>query len=384
VDRRTFLLNSAATAGALGLSPLGIAPALAQCGFPSASQGGASGWDMASRKLLVIDACGSIDSQSIAVKPEVLRQCMDSGVTAVNWTVSDTTFEGTVQNMAFVEAMAENDPAHFLVVRRHADIARAAQSHAIGFIQGFQDPGPIEPSLDRLEAFRWLGVLIMQLTYNNRGLYGDGCLEPGNAGLSKLGRAAVERMNTLGIAVDLSHCGQRTTAEGIAASKKPPLITHAGCSAVHAHPRNKDDREIKAMADRGGVMGIYFMPYLVASPTSPSREHVLAHLDHALQVAGTDHVGIGTDGGLNTVPDTPEERKHIQEGMAQRQKLGIAAPEEDRPPYSPDLNTPQRLEIVAAGLQKKGYSTEVVEKVLGGNFNRAFGEIWIEPAGHAT
>jgi len=184
--------------------------------------------------------------------------------------------------------------------------------------------------------------------------------------------------------VDLSHCGQRTTAEGIEACKKPALITHAGCAAVHAHPRNKEDRELKALADRGGVVGIYFMPYLVASPTSPAREHVLEHLDHALKVAGTDHVGIGTDGSLNTVPDNPEQKKRLQEEMERRKKLGIAAPEEDRPPYSPDLNAPRRLEIIADGLEKRGYSIEVIEKVLGRNFDRAFGEIWLDPAAHTS
>lgn len=183
-------------------------------------------------------------------------------------------------------------------------------------------------------------------------------------------------MNELGVAIDLSHCGQRTTAEGIEVSQKPVLITHAGCNAIHQHPRNKDDRELKALADRGGVVGIYFMPYLVASPTSPTREHVLQHLDHALKVAGTEHVGIGSDGILNTWPETPEQAKKWQEHIASRAKQGIAAPEEDRPPYSPDLNTTKRMEIVAAGLTKRGYSADVVEKVMGKNFDRAFREIW--------
>jgi len=375
MNRRTFLLNSAATAGSLGLASTAVA---------RDSQGAAASatptWDMPSRKLLVIDGCGGIAAQDLPLKPELLRECLDSGVTAFNWTVSQGSFEDTVENIAFVQALAAGDPEHFILVRRHSDIARARQARAIGLIMGFQDASTVEPDLDRIDTFYRLGVRIIQLTYNNRGLYGDGCLEPGNAGLSKLGRAAVERMNALGVAVDLSHCGQRTTADGIEASKKPALITHAGCAAVHPHPRNKEDRELKALADRGGVVGIYFMPYLVASPTSPAREHVIAHLDHALKVAGANHVGIGTDGSLNTVPDTPEQRKRIQEEMDRRKKLGVAAPEEDRPPYSPDLNTTRRLEIIADGLQKKGYSAEVVENVLGNNFNRALGEIWKDPA----
>ena len=385
MNRRAFLRHSATAAagafGALRLAPLAIAAGRPHAGAQSAAPGA---WDMASRKLLVIDGCGAINAQDVPLKPQILREALDSGVTAVNWTVSEPDFEATVGNIAFVQSLVDSDPAHFCVIRRHADIARAAEDRSIGVILGFQHPGPIEPDLARLEMFRGLDVLIMQLTYNNRGLYGDGCLEPANAGLSKLGRAAVERMNTLGIAVDLSHCGQRTTAEGIQASKKPVLITHAGCAAVHPHPRNKDDRELKALAERGGVIGIYFMPYLVASPITPAREHVLAHLDHALRVAGTEHVGIGSDGSLNTVLDTPEQRKRIQDDMARRQKLGIAAPEEDRPPFCPDLNTPRRLEIIADGLAKQGYSAGVIEGVLGKNFARALGEIWQAPVAHTS
>ena len=183
-------------------------------------------------------------------------------------------------------------------------------------------------------------------------------------------------MNALGVAVDLSHCGQRTTAEAIEASSKPALITHSGCSAVHKHPRNKGDRELRAMADRGGVVGIYLMQYLVASPTLPTRQHVIEHLDHALKVCGSEHVGIGSDGVLDTFPDTAEQRKAFAADMANRKKLGIAAPEEDRPPFSPDLNTPQRMEMIAADLAKKGYSEDVIENVMGKNFYRVFGEIW--------
>jgi len=122
----------------------------------------------------------------------------------------------------------------------------------------------------------------------------------------------------------------------------------------------------------------------VASPITPAREHVLAHLDHALRVAGTEHVGIGSDGALNTVLDTPEQRKRIQDDMARRQKMGIAAPEEDRPPFCPDLNTPGRLEIIAEGLAKQGYSAAVIEGVLGKNFDRVLGEIWQPPVAHSS
>lgn len=325
---------------------------------------------------MVIDALAGINADSLPVKPQVLQQALDSGVTGINWTVSTPEFEGTVEAISFVEGLVENEPSHFLLVREQADLDRAKQENRIGIILGFQHPQPIESDLKRITIFRRLGVRVMQLTYNNRGLFGDGCLEPKNGGLTKLGRQAVMRMNELGIAIDLSHCGQRTTAEGIEASSRPVLITHAGCNAIHRHPRNKDDRELRALADRGGVIGIYFMPYLVASPTSPTRQHVIEHLDHALKMCGTDHVGIGSDGVLDSFPDTAEQRREFARDMANRKKQGVAAPEEDRPPFSPDLNTPQRMEMVAAELEKRGYNEEVVEKVMGKNFYRAFGDIW--------
>lgn len=327
-------------------------------------------------KWMVIDGLAGINAENLPIKPQELQQALDSGVTCTNWTVSTPDFEGTVDSIAFVEGLVESEPSHFLIVRGQKDLDRAKETGKIGVILGFQHPQPIETDLKRVATFRRLGVRIMQLTYNKRGLFGDGCLERANAGLSKLGRSAVARMNEMGVAVDLSHCGQRTTAEAIEASSAPVLITHTGCSAVHPHPRNKDDRELRALAGRGGVVGIYFMPYLVASPALPTRQDVIAHLDHALKVCGSDHVGIGSDGVLDTFPDTAEQRKAFAQDMANRKKLGIAAPEEDRPPFSPDLNTPKRMEIVAAELQKKGHPLEVVEKVMGKNFYRVLGEIW--------
>lgn len=224
--------------------------------------------------------------------------------------------------------------------------------------------------------FRRLGVRIMQLTYNNRSLFGDGCLEPGNAGLSKAGIAAVQRMNDLGTAVDLSHSGYRTTSEGIAQSAKPVLISHSGCAAVYPHPRNKPDEILKALADRGGYFGVYLMPYLVASPTVPTREHVIDHVVHAINVCGGDHVGIGSDGAIQKTALTPEQKDAFEKDMARRKQLGIGAPGEDRYPYVPDLNGPDHMQLIADELAKRGQPSSVIEKVLGTNFQRVIGEIW--------
>ena len=299
-----------------------------------------------------------------------------SGITAINFTISDPTFEGTVGNIASVEALVEQNPDAFLIVRRHFDIARAKRENKLGILPGFQYAAFLEENPERIEMFRRFGVRIMQLTYNNRSIFGDGCLEPGNAGLSKAGTAAIKKMNDLGVAVDLSHSGYRTTSEGIAQSAKPVLISHSGCAAIYAHPRNKPDEILKSLADHGGYFGVYLMPYVVASPTVPTREHVLDHVVHAISVCGADHVGIGSDGSIQKTVLNAEQKAAFDQDIARRKKLGIGAPGEDRYPYVPDLNGPDHMEVIAAELAKRGQPAPVIEKVLGANFQRVIGEIW--------
>ena len=328
---------------------------------------------------IVIDSlCAPfVDSNNVdAPTADALRAVQQSGITAINFTISDPTFEGTVGNIALMETLVEQHPEAFLIVRQYSDIARAKRENKIGILPGFQYTAFLEENPDRVELFRRFGVRIMQLTYNNRSIFGDGCLEPGNAGLSKAGIAAVKKMNDIGVAIDLSHSGYRTTAEGIAESAKPVLITHSGCAAVYAHPRNKPDEILKSLADRGGYFGVYLMPYVVASPTVPMREHVLDHIVHAINICGADHVGIGSDGSIQKTVLTPEQKAAFDRDIARRKQLGIGAPGEDRYPYVPDLNGPDHMEIIATELSKRGQSAAVIEKVLGTNFQRVIGEIW--------
>jgi membrane dipeptidase len=329
------------------------------------------------KNAIVIDSlCGPFVDMDGWPTAENLALVRQSGITAINFTISEPTFDATVNNIGVVEMLVELHPEAFLIVRCHSDIARAKRENKIGIIPGFQYTAFLEENPERIETFRQLGVRIMQLTYNNRSIFGDGCLEPGNAGLSKAGIAAVKKMNELGIAVDLSHSGYRTTSEGIAESAKPVLISHSGCAAVYAHPRNKPDEILKALADRGGYFGVYLMPYVVASPTIPTREQVLDHVVHAINVCGADHVGIGSDGSIQKTVLTLEQKDAFDSDIARRKKLGIGAPGEDRYPYVPDLNGPDHMEVIAIELAKRGQPSSVIEKVLGANFQRVVGEIW--------
>jgi membrane dipeptidase len=332
-------------------------------------------------RSIVIDALANPGSMNVSWPPRgpLSQKQRDaiaaSGITAINVTVS-ADFEGSVGNIALWQGEADRYPSLLAIVRRHTDIAKAKKDKTLGLILGFQNTDMLERDLSRLDMFYRLGIRIIQLTYNDRNLVGDGCLEPGNAGLSAFGRQVVERMNTLGIAVDLSHCGTQTTADGIALSTKPPLITHSGCREVFRHPRSKEDRELKAMADKGGVVGIYFMPFIGPGPGAPTVEMLMRQIDHAIKVCGADHVGIGSDLSTAPIEETPEyltEHKAFVEGRARR---GISAPEESRPLFIPELNHPRRLEGVVRGMTQRKYTSDVIEKVIGGNFHRVLKDIW--------
>ena len=335
---------------------------------------------------LVIDATGSPEDfmggwprdHSLLTADE-LAQISESGVTAIDVTISDPELEKTIGNIAGWHGAIANHPQNLLLVRSVSDITEARNSGRLGIILGFQHTEMMGRKLDWLNRFNDLGVRSIQLTYNKRNLMGDGCLEPADAGLSKLGFEAVEQMNAIGIAIDLSHCGKRTTRDGIEASVRPPLITHSGCRALHDNPRSKDDETLRAMADKGGVIGIYFMPFLGdnGSPWA-TQAMVLDHIDHALKICGEDHVGIGTDGPIPTVRESQEFFEMMKKVEKQRAAAGVQAPgEQGRFPYIQELNQPRRIEQVAEGMHRRGHPERVIEKVIGANFYRAFSEIWV-------
>lgn len=300
----------------------------------------------------------------------------DSGLTALKTTLGqgDGTFESTVDDIAVTQALIERHPELLIKVRHADDLDRAKREHKIAIILSFEAASMLDDKLERIELFRNLDVLVMQLSYNRKSPFGYGCLEGDTGGVTALGRKAIARMNELGIALDLSHSNQQTTADGIALSSSPVVITHAGCRSVFDHPRNKTDRDMKAMADKGGVMGIYMLPFLTEPTRQPRLADYIRHVTHALDVCGEDHVGIGTDSLFFTVTDN--DLKDVAQQEEARSKAGIGAPGENRPPYLPDANTPRKLEYVSDALLKHGYSSRVVEKVLGLNFKRVFGDIW--------
>ena len=337
-------------------------------------------------EAIVIDALGGpgeYNAEPLApLSAKALDDVRASGLTAVNLTVSGVgsyarDADETIRNIAYWNAQIAAHPEHLLQVRSAADLAMAKQSGRLGLVYGFQDATPLGEDPDRVALYDDLGVRVFQLTYNRRNLIGDGCLEPGNAGLSALGRTLVERLNERHLLIDLSHAGERTTREAIARSAKPVAISHTGCAALAALPRNKTDIELRELADKGGVVGIYLMPFL-RTQGQPTAEDLVAHIEHALQVCGEDHVGIGSDGTISPIDfNDAFKRKHAAD-VADRRSRGISAPGEDADVYTflPDLNTADRLATLAALLARRGHSDARIGKIIGGNFARLFRETW--------
>ena len=340
------------------------------------------------KRIIVIDGLGfpggrSQDEGALLNELEV-EDIHASGLTATHLTVGSVgtmapldAFEKVVRDIARWEGDIDTHPKVLARVRLASDIEAARRTGNTGLIYGLQDGVSFENDLGRLSALHQMGVRIIQPTYNRRNLLGDGCMEPSDAGLSRVGFDAIERMNELGILVDLSHCGRRTAADAISASRRPVSFTHTGTYTLADHPRHRTDEEMKAVAETGGVTGIFVMPYL-AKGQQPTAEDVLLHLEHAIKVAGEDHVSLGTDGSISPTTLTPEYIENFTKMTRKRAEMGIAAPYETETGYlfANDLNTPRRFETLTELLLARGHSETRVEKILGANLLRLFNDSW--------
>ena len=348
---------------------------------------------------VIVDALGGLDDPNApandgsvlgvagprrrrALSARVLDDARASGVTAVNCTLGYVAgpaepFEATVSEIALYDRMIADHAERLLKVGSAADILRAKSQGKIGLIYGFQNTAMFGDSLERVDLFADLGVRIVQLTYNPANQVGDGATAPGNRGLTPFGRQVVERLNANRLMVDLSHSGERTCLEAIELSRQPVSINHTGCRALVDLPRNKTDAELRAVAEKGGFVGIYFMPFLHPEGYVTGAD-IVAHIEHAIGVCGEDHVGIGTDGPITQVDDLASYRAAIAKEVAERKTAGIGAPGEkaDILKFAIDLRGPTQYRDLADRLAARGHSQARIEKILGGNFLRYARDVW--------
>lgn len=253
-----------------------------------------------------------------------------------------------------------------------ADFETAKKTGRTAVMMNFQNATMLEGDADNVEALHALGMRSFQLTYNYRNLLGDGCLERTNAGLSEFGVEVVERMNKVGVMMDLSHCGPQTTMDGIQFTQKPPAITHTFCAALRPHPRAKSDEIIKACAEKGGVIGIAALGYFIGPDPGgdTSIEDYADHIDHVAKIAGHEHVALSTD----FPPQGIQPWATKEEWYEPRLKFFKPSYEVRWPPWIPELDAPDRFRNLLQVLDKRGWSTDDLERLLGLNWLRVFNE----------
>ena len=372
MNRREALAGGIALAGLVGASARAAAT-----GFS----------DAAYAKAIVVDGLGGFGDpygkdDDVRFSARGAAELRQSGTTAIHLTVNEVgnepgTWDKTVANIAQLNQIVADNGDLLVRATSVADILAAKASRRIALYYGLQDTSLIGTELDRLALLRGLGVRIVQLTYNLRNLAGDGSLEPDNAGLSKLGRATIARIEREKLLLDLSHGGQRTIAEAIAAATRPPIISHTGARALNDNPRNVGDAEMRACAEKGGVVGIYWMPFLVANGR-PAGADLVAHMSHVRKVCGEDHVAIGTDGVIGKTVIDENARVAQRKAFEDRRMRDVAAPGEGPDVFTivADWDDHMRFKHLADGLARGGWTTGQIEKALGANLLRLYREVW--------
>jgi membrane dipeptidase len=364
-----------------------IAATAALAAHPPSATGRSSYTAKDYETAIVIDALGTVGDPepgaTIETEPSarLLKDLRDSGLTAVSVTLSvgstGDRLAKAIRRVATLNEKIAAAPDVLMRIRRADDLRIAKTTRRLGLIYNVQDTSLLENDLSRVTTLRALGLRVMQMTYNTRNLVGDGCLERADSGLSNLGRELVGELNRSRVVMDLSHSGRATIAEAIREAKVPSVISHTGCRDLHDHPRNVYDNELRALADKGGVAGIYFMPFLVPRGNA-TKDDLIRHIEHAVNVCGEDHVGLGTDGNVSATVIDDEYRAYMRQEYESRVAQGIAAPGEspDVHQFILEYNHPRRFFSLAQDLSARGWTARRIDKLLGGNFARVYREVW--------
>lgn len=320
------------------------------------------------RTSIVIDGLG--------VSAQNWQRQIEVGVTATNITLAsaNSTFYDMLKRLDPYLMLLSLSPGEVLLVRCTEDIVRAKQEGKLGLIFGWQNGSPLGEDTMYVRVAHALGVRIIQITYNERNAIGDGCLEPENRGLTAFGRQVVNEMNRLGIVIDLSHVGDRTCAETIELSRDPCIFSHANPRALADSPRNKPDALLKAIAARGGIVGL--TPYAAFAEIEPGRhptaEDYFRLVEHAVNLVGIDHVAFGTD--------MPEGRDRLAYEIVMAQRYPeVAKGYGHTARHARGFERLDGLAAMPEQMLKRGYRDEDVRKFIGGNLLRVFGQVWDRP-----
>lgn len=324
----------------------------------------------------------TIDGLSCAaVSREQVLRTLAGGVSAVNLT-SMSPFTGLSEalveleeNQRKIEAMSDVAT----VATSVADIEKAKADGKLGFILGAQNSMMVEDDLRLLATFKRLGVRILQPTYNeqNRLGYGAPFERDADKGITDLGRNWIDEMTRLGLIIDLSHCGHRSTADYLAAARGPVVISHANAHAVCPSLRNKTDDHIRALARTGGLIGVVMWSPAVRHDQRPTMDDYLDHIDHMVKIGGIDHVAFASDVTEGQAPSPETWDKSYGPNGYSPNITGVLGPwyvYETR--LNRDFQSLSHTPRIWDGLRSRGYSQEQIDKIRAGNWLRVMRDVW--------
>lgn len=302
-----------------------------------------------------------------------LRAYKDCGVNVFNFGQAATgldPYQDGIRLLADWNGFMAAYPDWLMRVSVAADFERVKHSGKLGLLFGFQNANHFR-TVNDVDTFYGLGQRVSQLTYNFRNLVGNGAFERADGGLSDFGVEIVQRMNQIGMAVDVAHAGDRTQLDAFEMSRKPVIISHGNARALNnGHPRCISDASIRAMAKSGGVMGINFISFMVKEHQPVTVDDVIDHFDYVSKLVGIEHVGVGSDFGLesnNYLP--PAELSRLLTSADKRyrvHKVEAVVP----------LQGPDRMYVLTDALIRRGYSDANIRLILGENFRRALTAAW--------
>jgi membrane dipeptidase len=320
--------------------------------------------------VLMIDFRPEAYARTLTEQEEAMFRT--SGITGCHNSIGTGGPQAVEQSLMFLAAWQGFVGRHshlFSLVGKASDLDRAKAQGKVGVIMGLQNSEHFRQPED-VKQFYQLGQRCSQLTYNTQNLIGSGGTERVDGGVTDFGVKIINAMNEVGMLIDVSHSGDRTTLDAIELSSRPIAITHSNCRALNDHPRLKTDEAIRKLAARGGVMGITGVRNFVRGQEPTTIEHMVDHIEHVVKLVGIEHVGIGSDSDLNGYDDMPaDQRKELlsmyKPSYAFRDQLDTDG-----------FDHPRKVFDLTEALIRRGYSDDNITAILGGNFRRLLGATW--------
>ncbi len=305
---------------------------------------------------------------------KIFRQMREGGLDAVHVSIAyHETFRETVLRIEEWNRRFEQHSDLIFQGFTAADLAKARETGRTAIFFGAQNPSPIEDDIGLVEVLHRLGMRFMQLTYNNQSLLATGCYEAEDAGITRMGREVIEEMNRVGMVVDMSHSADRSTIEAAELSSRPIAITHANPWDWHPAKRNKKDAVIRAVTERGGMLGFSLYPHHLKGGSACTLQDFCEMIARTAERYGVNHLGIGTD-LCQDHPDSIVEwmrvgrwTKKIDYGEGSASAPGF-------PPMPEFYKDNRDFPNFAKGLADVGFSQAEVDALLGGNWHRFFAE----------